>query len=379
MEKAMSDDLKALAFVDAKNFLHRVNLTQGVNSLNPAFNRPRLHLNTLIMTPAKITAHPLNKVQTDNGDNILDANDAVQLCLSLDTLNPNPAALANNASAVSIEVFKTSRQYHQNFLALKDQLMNHLETIAGEKIIQDFKETLDVDEIPTSLQLVTYLDKTWGPHNLRMLSLIFDKINSIRLPAYASLQDFNTEKSKLTKLFNFYSASGHLINALQRLTIAETFLSMNHVAMEAVNDFYKARTVLEEQTMDNLFLLVADRLGSMRLNPAIIPTTTPASAFGFAQATSGPTPRELQLAAENASLKRSLSNRPTVGATAPPVVQPIKTTSVVIPGVNYCFKHGYNGHRGLGCRFMTSRPTEYNEAQLKCRNHLALPGACNHC
>ena len=113
MEKAISDDLKALAFVDAKNFLHRVNLTQGVNGINPAFNRPMLHLNTLIMTPEKITAaHPLNKVQTDDGDNILDANNAVQLCLSLDILNPNSAALANNASAVSIEVFKTARQHH---------------------------------------------------------------------------------------------------------------------------------------------------------------------------------------------------------------------------------------------------------------------------
>ena len=111
------------------------------------------------MTPETILAHALNKVQTDDDVNILDGNNAVQLFLSLDVLNQNPAALASNASAVSIvEVFKTARQHHQNLLDLKDQLLNHMETIAGEKVIQDFKETLDVNQIPTSLPLVT-----WGP------------------------------------------------------------------------------------------------------------------------------------------------------------------------------------------------------------------------
>ena len=53
MGKVISDDQKALAFVDTKTFLHRINLTQGAHSLNLAFNRPRLHLNTFIMTPEK--------------------------------------------------------------------------------------------------------------------------------------------------------------------------------------------------------------------------------------------------------------------------------------------------------------------------------------
>ena len=41
---------------------------------------------------------------------------------------------------------------------------------------------------------------------------------------------------------------------------------------------------------------------------------------------------------------------------------------------NYCFVHGYSGHKGAACRFMLSDPANYISAHLLANVHTTVPG-----